>query len=297
VTDTNDPSFLPTGVPAGPACDAARSKLLDLDVPSHEHASLLATLRHVETCTDCQAAMAEYDWIRATLAPRDVQPISDTAAPTQLKMPPHNRWRIATRSAAVAAGVLIAAVIGFALGHHDRPSEPTAVAATFSPGEVSRQAAAFSEVSAAFDHRADWVLVSDSAADVGLANTPQPQTQNGVLLLRLTVARRRGSGEKPASVADLAILPGRTARLSLPFPGGRTLQYDVSAGKGVPTRIMLRAELLAGDGHSSESLAALATTLDLNPDTAASAGRFVTGTNEYEVSIAFSKLPPESAVQ
>jgi len=60
---------------------------------------------------------------------------------------------------------------------------------------------------------------------------------------------------------------------------------------------MLRADLLAGDGHSSESLAALATTLDLNPDTAASAGRFVTGTNEYEVSIAFSKLPPESAVQ
>ncbi len=295
-------------LPMPAACDQSRRMVLDLSLSARACADLAMALAHIEDCEKCQDAVNEFDQIGQMLAPTSNEADSTNWVDRAVaKLPPPHRpvmrWAAFWQMAMAASFALTLAMGGYWLGHQNQTttatSSPPSVDNPIAQAELSNRAQAFEQVNRAFDNRAGWLLVSDSGSDVGL--DAEPSTETGMLLIRLTVKRRNNPADATAngsivSSADLAILPGRTARLSLPFPQGRVLSYEISVGTGEPTRLDLLAELLpaGGSGRSTgtiarKPLAALSATVDMHPGGASPAGSFVTGTAGYEVSIGFAK--------
>lgn len=213
------------------------------------------------------------------------------------------RWRLGIGSA-VAASLLLGA-LGFWLGKHYSSLSPLAGTQPTngigsSPGssladgprirwtdtEVAQQAGAFEQVQQVFDHRAKWLLVANGDSDLGLSEEPLASahdTNMHILLLRLTMLHQN----QVVSTADLAIVPGQSAKLNVPLSGGNSLRYEIGTSEQEPTRLSLWVELQTP--HGGETLAALATTLQLHPDEKASAGQLVTSSGRYELKVAFSR--------
>jgi len=284
---------------AAASCDSTRQLVLDRGLSASDDERLSDALAHLRACGECRAAVSDFDQLQQLLG--DQLPSAETPAAVDwiasTKMPSRRRFdlRVLVRMGIAACAALAIAMGGYFAGR--RPPQLVASIQTpngrISEADVSERARAFTKVSKAFDNRAGWMLVSNSDSDVGL--DAEPSAASGMLLLRLTVTRHQAvAGAAPVfqeivSSADLAILPGRSARVSLPFPQDRVLSYEIEVGSGSPTHLGLTAELLPGPGASvGKPLAALSTSLDLRPGGSASAGSFVTGAAGYDITVGFA---------
>jgi hypothetical protein len=151
----------------------------------------------------------------------------------------------------------------------------------FRPGEVAQQVQAFDEVSRVFDRKASWILLANGSSDMGLSS--EPVIDQKLLLLRLVMSHAGAA----ISTADLVIVPGQKADLTVPVGRGQSLHYQVATSVRDPNRLSLWAELQTPQGD--RPLASLATTLDLRPGEKLTAGQLVTSAGPYELSIAFSR--------
>lgn len=196
--------------------------------------------------------------------------------------------RISMRRAAgwtlAAAAVVAAAVTTWSLRQPSTPLSAPPPNALL-PAETDQQVEAFRRVTQLFDGRATWVAFSKGEAEMGLAAEPVAET-HGLLLLRLTLTHR---GEVAAQT-DLAVVPGQTARLSLPLPDGATIQYVAAVSDQSPQRLALWVELNQANGLS-ETLGALATNLTLRDDGVLSAGEMVTSNGAYRLTVGSRNAP------
>jgi len=72
------------------------------------------------------------------------------------------------------------------------------------------------------------MLVSDEASDCGFGATRRGRGAAKVLLLRLRVTR----GSAVLSNADLLVIPGQSANLTVPLKGGHSLHYRIGTSTG-----------------------------------------------------------------
>jgi hypothetical protein len=275
-------------------CDEFRQFLLDTGWDASDRARAAEALRHVENCQSCRDALAELDRLRQTLGSfrTDAQPAGGWEAFERRLLAGANPrvWR-RPPIMAIAASVLIVGGLAFFLGRwSDRPTavavpgaEPVAVSAQFAPQRVSHEVNAFAQVSQVFDGRASWLMMSNAASDVGLSTEAVSAQAKNVLLLRLTLTR---SGAI-VSDADLLVVPGQSANLTVPLEAGQSLHYRIGTSTDEPTRLSVWLEVKTPAGEAP--LAALATNLRMRPGERTTAGQLSTTAGEYELRIAFSR--------
>lgn len=240
------------------------------------------------------------------------------------------RWRGWIGAAAAAAVVGFA---GFGVGSRSNPGvatsppEPTAIrrrpaiAQPLAVSDVARQVRAFDEIDGVFDGRARWLLLSAAASDVGLtdvkltdadpagwgaaapppavATDTRPVGSRGggpgrpLILVRLNLTRDDGR----TTDADVVIVPGTTATVTVPSAGGSPLRYRLDTSAADPMRVSVRVELAGNGGpkpddHRARAGAAdggaavLGTVLHLRPYVGAAAGRLVTPGGSYDLRVA-----------
>ena len=306
-------------------CDDVRTLLLDYGWDADERARVALVLRHLETCDACRAAFSDFDLLRGSM--RTGTPAAEVAgvdapapphgwdafleklasatpAPRKLRLRPRPSGG---RAAALAACVVLA-VGAFEFGRRTAPDRPVAhvspatpltthggggngapaedvflASLTPSPADAERQADAFEQVSDVFDHKASWLMTSaGGASDVGLAPEPVAAGRS-LLLLRLAVLH----GGVVASDADVVIVPGQSATLTLPTSDGGVLKYRIGTSAGEPTALTLWLEVRPP--HGGEALAALATNLLVKPGERVSAGELVTTAGKYELKVGFTR--------
>jgi hypothetical protein len=275
-------------------CDFARQALLEFGWNAATRQRAAQVLAHLETCSDCRQAVDDFDRLRESLETSDEsEPIGGWAsfeARLSDAVKPQRSLRL--RWLAVAAAVLISAS-AFELGRWmEKPvTSPFALVTTaaqpvtaphFDPHEITQAVNAFDQVSKVFDGRASWMLVSRESSDVGVAPDAVDLGRK-VLLLRLTVTR---SGQ-PASDADLLVIPGQTANLTVPIRGGQSLKYRIGTSADEPTRLAVWMEV--STPHGGQAVGALSTTLNMDPGQKVTAGQLSTTAGEYELKIAFSR--------
>jgi hypothetical protein len=286
-------------------CEIIREFLSECDWDEAARQRAADALAHLQTCPTCAAYAADYDRIRSILKP-EASGIPEggwSAMERRLLHTTFHRrhWlRLPTLTMAMAAGLLIAIGYGIARVAMNRvPALPTLVQVDnpisqpanpivgfFPKSDVAQEAKAFHEVSDVFEHRAAWLLVGDSASDMGVSDQPVTN-QEQILLLRLTMLE---SG-KIISSEDLAILPGQSANLTVPGDRKTSLRYRISTSDEQPTRLTISTQLVTPKG--AEVLAALATTLRMEPGQKVSAGNMMTSSGNYELQIAFARADME----
>jgi anti-sigma factor RsiW len=278
-------------------CEHIQEILLDGDWTESSLAEALDALEHLRTCPQCTAVVRGFASLRGGLqvdmpgVPAggwDAMEQRLLRNVTRRRRPDPRLWM------ALAASLLIA-LIGYGIGRWSgpksaivpvavQPSNPVAAprVAMLSQADIDRQVKAFDEVSGVFDRHATWLLVGDNTSDMGVSNSDiGPQRQ--ILLLRLTMVR---SGAI-ISNADLAILPGQQANLTVPVNSETSLRYHIEASQQEPTRLTLSTQLTTP--HHSQVLAALETTLNVEPGQRLSAGNMVTSNGEFNLEIAFGR--------
>ncbi len=276
-------------------CDGTRELFLKHDELLSDRKRVLAAVEHLKSCAECQAALADYADLREVLRnPSHVEPVGGWGQfQDRLKSTARHSERvtfIGWRSAsAVAASItlLALAIIGSSyLNNRPIPHEGQLMATSgtsrFSPAEVPQQVQAFAKVSEAFDNRASWMLISDHSSDVGVAETAI--TERSLVLLRLTLLR----AQSVVSKADLVLVPGQQADLTLPLSDGKSLHYRISASRTTPTSLSVWLEI-ENPQAPSETLAALATQLPLAPGQVVSAGQLATTSGAYELKVGFAR--------
>jgi hypothetical protein len=115
--------------------------------------------------------------------------------------------------------------------------------------------------------------VSDAAID----------SDEKLLLLRLTMLR----AGKIISNADLIIVAGQSARLTVPLGEGVNVEYAIGTSADEPSRLSIWAQLMTPQGR--QSLAALATSLQVKSGEKYNAGTMVTSAGGYDLKIAFRR--------
>lgn len=287
------------------SCELHRQTLLGLDLDDPGRVRLAEALKHLETCIACREAFHDFDAIREAVAllDRSVEPQGGWARfeadlVSQAGDPPRRAWW--QRLPGVAAAILT--VVGaFALGKYlprvgslppmvqMTPSLPAEESGWhFTPGDINHHVSAFHQVSQVFDGRAGWMFVSKGASDVGMADSSVAGEEN-LLLLRLTVL----AGARQISQADLIVIPGQTAKLTIPLEEGIALHYRVGTSTDDPTHLALWLEVRTPSG--AEPLAALSTNLRLRPGQKVTAGELSTMSGRYILKVAFARasLPSE----
>ena len=277
-------------------CDSNRSELLAFDWDAADRRRIAEALAHVEKCEHCQAAMADFDRMREALQPAatPVEPLGGWSEfETRLRrsaVRPRRRW---SPSHLALAATLVLAVTGWAtvlLRDYSSPSTLATrppdrpIVANLTPEQVTRGVDVFDNVSQVFDHKASWVLISDADSDVGLSNQPvQPGDQ--LLLLRLALTRDK----EVASAAELAIVAGQDAELSVSGPQGARVRYRIATSKTRVRDIRLVAEI-GRPGDRATDAACLATSLHLEPGHVVSAGEVATSSGRYALNVGCSTV-------
>ncbi len=277
-------------------CQSIQENLLDMNMGERDRQRARQVLRHLDECATCRAAARDYDTLRETIsdkdgpdAPPDGWGAFDVQLPASTASQSHRLLRI---GAGLAAAMAIS-LLGFELGRW--ASTPRTFPQSFAPrrarrrngplaltsADISRQVRAFKEVSGFFDGRAAWLVLADGASDMGV--TQQAMAPPSILLLRLSMT----AGRKTVSTADLAIVPGETARLTVPLKDGGNARYDITTSTAHPTRLSIWAEVQTRD--DGRTLAALATSIDLEPDQKAKVGQLVTSAGAYDLNLAFTQ--------
>ena len=149
------------------------------------------------------------------------------------------------RNGWIVSGLMAASILLAFLGGRfwDRPGDsPVKTIANlqdqFSRKDISEQVAVFHQVSEVFDGKASWIVQAKGTTDVGVVSGAMPAPRE-LLLLRLAMSR---SG-RTVSKSDLVIVPGQSAKLSVPFENGQNLNYRISTTNSEPTGLRIWAEL------------------------------------------------------
>jgi hypothetical protein len=284
------------------SCESYQQSSLDFgwDEPTRRRAA--EVLDHIRSCPACQARLREFDRIADALSSDEstdaIPPGGWAAFERRLAgTAPHHPARpmawLRPTLAIAASFVLVAGA--FTLGRFiPRPDpEPVAVhpvtpasiardTAAIAPSKVNHEVRAFDQVSKVFDGRASWMLVANGASDVGVAPAALAGESRNVLLLRLTVTR----GKQIASDADLLVVPGQTANLTVPLhDSGHSLHYRIGTSAEEPTRLAVWLDINTPQG--GQPLAALATNLQVEPGQKVTAGQLATSAGDYELTIGF----------
>jgi hypothetical protein len=277
-------------------CNEIREFLLDCDWVEEDLQKASDAIDHLRGCPQCSAVVRDY--LRINGAVRNDQPgipeggWSAMQRRLMQKVPPPTRF--ASPWLRTAAAILFAVVVGYGLGRgpasqpaiamrqgiktvQTRPDESTG----FSQQDIAQHVKAFDEMSNIFERRAAWLLVDGNTSDMGVSASPIDKGQ--ILLLRLTMLK---SGTIVSS-ADLAIIPGQTASLNVPINQNAGLHYRISASDDQPTRLTISTQLTTA--HETDVLAALATTLEIEPGRKLTAGNMVTNNGDYELQIDFGR--------
>jgi hypothetical protein len=191
-----------------------------------------------------------------------------------------------------------------------RPAAPAhalplaAIPISLGPADVAQQVRAFGEVDQVFDGRTNWLMLSANATDVGLSDQPDnsatPATQSTttigsdvaaagrkLLLVRLNLT----SGTEVVSNADLIIVPGTAATVTVPTKQGTPVRYRVVTFADHPNRLAVRVEMPQSGPGAMDATAVLGTSLDLQPFRETAAGRLVTHTGAYDLMVAAAPAP------
>jgi hypothetical protein len=276
-------------------CEMVREYLLLAGWDAEQRTQAAQALRHAETCGECRAALVDFDRIRDSLSAGEMdQPARSKANPPIIRP----SFAIAASIAVIAAATFqFGQTLGRGIGIREakttevvingsRNSDPAP--ATITSTELSHDVEAFQKVTDVYDGRAGWMMVSKDDSDVGIAPAPVTPGKK-VLLLRLDLWH----GRDLVSDSDLLVLAGQTADLTVPLENDQSLHYRVStAGEPAaeveaPEHLNLMLELKTPSGH--RPLAALSTTLQLQPGQKVTAGRLTTSAGEYELKIEFKE--------
>ncbi len=278
-------------------CESIRETLLELGWGAADRERAARALKHLETCAQCREAIGDFDVFRDAFdSPGDQatpqggwDAFEDRLEARALATGHSWRWPMA-----IAASVLIVAgafEFGRLQGGRSAPasglamtgatSRPRESDASFTPGDITHEVSAFHEVSQVLEGRAGWILVSDRASDVGVAD--RAVDADKVLLLRFSLL---AGGEK-VSEADLVAIPGQTANLTVPLENGTSLHYRVGTSIDEPTHLSLWAEIRKPTG--SEPLAALSTDLRLQSGEKRTAGELSTVSGKYVLNVGFAR--------
>jgi hypothetical protein len=280
------------------SCDQFREFLLECDWPQGGLQRAAEAIAHLQSCPACTDAAREFGRLQSALRNENEGAPSGgwSAFEKRLIETTAKRSGYVRRPwMALAASVLIAAG-GYGIGRwatgrgaipHDvamtQSHDPVATASDgLSQTDIQRRVKAFDEVSGVFEHRATWLLVGDNTSDMGVSNRAIDRGHQ-VLLLRLTMKH----SQKTISTADLVILPGQAASLTVPAEGTDNLRYRIRTSSDQPTRLVISTQLMTSSG--TEALAALETTLQIRPGQKLSAGSMVTDAGDYELQIAFGR--------
>jgi hypothetical protein len=280
------------------SCEEIREFCLECEWPDGDLQRALEAMAHLQSCPACAAAAAEFSRMRSVLKNEN------TGAPSGgwsafekrlLETAVHRAKPARWGWLAIAASVLIA-MGGYGVGRWtNRPILATLPPAgteasgsvqgatgALSQADIDGRVKAFHEISGVFENRAAWLLVGDNTSDMGVSNGAiNHETQ--VYLLRLTMLKSK----KVISTADLVILPGQAASLTVPTDESSSLRYRIRTSEDQPTRLMISSQLMTPKG--AEVVAALETTLQIKPGQKLSAGNMVTTSGDYELQIAFGR--------
>lgn len=287
------------------SCETIQHTLFELGCGSADRERIARALKHLDECATCREAVADLDTLRGAFAAGSEEPepaggwdAFERRLAGQVYASPGRSWRRVTM--ALAASLLIAGT-AFEFGRIVvRSVVPLQVATTgasaageelgshFTPGDITHEVNAFHQVSQVLDGRAGWMLVSDKASDVGVADGALDTGK--VLLLRFTVLADGGK----VSEADLVSIPGQTANLTVPLEAGTTLHYRVGTSIDEPTRLSLWAEIRTPSG--AEPLAALSTDLRMQSGEKRTAGELSTSAGKYVLNVGFARASFPSGV-
>lgn len=281
-------------------CEDVQLTVIELGFDPAARQRVAEALAHLETCASCRDAVGGYNRVAAILA---APAVADEAAPPSgwqafetglmatTPRAPTRRRQWSRLTLAVAASLVIGlmgltAGFGAWLKWNSHRTVPAGSIAALTPAEVSQRTREFTEINRAFDGRAGWVMLSGRQSDLGLAETASTVDLRP-LVLRLTLSR---DGRAVAN-ADVLIVPGQTADLTIPTLAGSQLRCRVATSASDSSALSLRAELRAA--AEQEAQAVLTTRLRLQGTMAAPAGQLVTPDGEYDLKVLFA-LPARS---
>jgi hypothetical protein len=198
---------------------------------------------------------------------------------------PRWSWR---QAGAIAATLILGVLLGWkVLPRPAAPGLPPIVSPTaglaFSPAEIKSRVSTFWQIADVFEHRTSWVVVTKGASDLGLAADPKAAAGD-LMLLRLALLR----GDAVLSQADVVIVPGQAAELTLPLGDGENVRYLLATSEEDPARLSLYAELRGGR-HPDQALGAVGSDLRIRPGEVCAAGQVLTTQGEYAVAVASAR--------
>lgn len=272
--------------------DLVKHTLVELGWTPEERRRMVEVMRYYAEHPECEIELTEFDAVRDALGAEEetAEPIGGWPAfEDRLASRRRRPWRTLPRTVATLAA---AAVLGLTIGlawYVNRPGDtamtaerPSATEA-FTVADIAQHKIAFERLDQAYDRQASWVLLGDNNADIGL--TPQPLAHSErILLLRLAVTH----DGRPVSSADLLIVPGQTAEVTVPTGAGTGVRYRVATTTEATPQLTLRVEW-QGESAGNATSAALATTLRPRPGEAVHIGRVATDSGEFELSTAYAE--------
>jgi hypothetical protein len=275
------------------SCNETRQTLLEIGCTADGRTRAAQALEHLKQCDSCREAMADFDKLTAALGDRTVAedlPVVPSGGWEQfnrrISRPASSKWG-PIAIAGIAAAILIALLLrpmlpGRTLPNQTADANGDDTMIQFTPHDVDRRVQAFDQVAGVFDRRASWLLVADNASDMGVSDAAIDSDEK-LLLLRLTMLR----AGKIISNADLIIVAGQSARLTVPLGEGVNVEYAIGTSADEPSRLSIWAQLMTPQGR--QSLAALATSLQVKSGEKYNAGTMVTSAGGYDLKIAFRR--------
>ena len=285
--------------------DQIQRAILDGDWTEAKLNEAQRILDHLEAAPDDRDALRQYDALRSALACTDDDAVAPPggwqaletswrdrrAAPGALQTEPRaavHRW-LSWPAAMAAAIVLAAAGWSIVLLRNPGRDDVTRLAAgaslnfIHSKEEIQQDVRAFEDTQDVYDQRARWVAATSAAADVGLAESPIAIADR-LLLLRLTMLR----GKNVIAQANLTIVPGQEADLTVPSNTGLAVRFQIATTRDEPTRLTVWTDVRVPGGQD-QTLAALATDLRFEPRKVVTAGQWATSTGKYRLEVGFSE--------
>ncbi len=289
--------------------DQIQRDMLDGDWTEAKLSEARRILDHLEASPQDRSVLREYDSLRESLRCPDGDAVAPPGGFEALETSWHER-RVAAPPAeetseprggtgglrwwswpAAMAATIVLAVVGWSIVRlgprgSDEASRVTpagTVRFIHSTAEIQQDVRAFEDTQQVYDRRARWVAATSAAADVGLADAPITATDR-LLLLRLTMLR----GEQLIAQADLTVVPGQEADLTVPSDVGLAVRFRIATTSDEPTRLTMWTDVRVPGGED-QALAALATDLRFKPGTVVTAGQWRTSTGRYRLEVGYSE--------